>query len=1048
MRDSTTRRDLLKASGAVPFLPLVTQQEEKDARDIWETLIDSWEYEDVGLKEYHGTTGDYGSERDILIIDRGFSTERETILNRLYEGNQWEPFHLNVRNTAPPGEKIEETDLLGHGTKVTSMAWKAAPNANYHIARIVKPDQEGSTEEEILPPYFGLMYKLEHAARNSEKYDVVITSQDATVTDYRAGLINHYASGIPGENTLFIVAAGNSGNSRPYPPATVEDALTVVGSTKSDTLSETASPQSPAEGKPNIAAPGEEVLTLSKKEGEQVYETASSFAAPCLAGIALLLLEHGTAPEVRDAILETASDIDIPEKRSEFDDIEGQISVMDAYNSLTDDSQAGSGGTSELDPSVEWACNRVAVNADQYNRVNLIMNDGTQEVFTEDYSGRTIFAYEGYRGEDRTTDDNPADEIYSDYHGTIQEVTASNGDHTITFSNDLERCPDTIQIDCSEATVVGDSIGLTGFRIEFVDGSYKEYGAGDFGSTITLGSPSRVIDSVYAQEYFTENGDPYWHWTEIPNPNTECDPGSPATTFDCIEVTVTPEEPQLDGLLASVSVTLEFTDGSTQEVETRSEIEFPATFSGSGQHGGKVIEAVEIYKMSLDSTHYLVNPDVESCQPETQPTEEEEHSSEGLISVITGDASPNEDTPQFVTFNGRVENVPEDTTVTVGFDLKGDDGIWAERWTNEITPDGATEFSTTEKMSYIDGFFQYRAFVKTDGESSKQTGETRSVRVPNFIDTVEVETVDVNVSGTSATVTGRITDFGKATSVTGGIDLSQVEDQGILSFSTSSQFPELSPDGQREFDIEISELAPNIEYEVRAKAMLPGVVERISTQGNALQFQTGSAESSANFRPEITEATSPVEPGETLEVTAAIENTGNGEGTQEIILQITHNPREADAETETVDTVNLTLGPGETETVTFNYVIPDVDSDHSAPIYVETEDMGTSSEVAVNVPGPEPVTEEPTEASAQTAESSTQTPTETSTPTEAPTETPTETETPTPTETPTDTPTPTETETETPTDTPSPTPTETATETPEPEIESPGESSSSNETQE
>lgn len=677
--------------------------------------------------------------------------------------------------------------------------------------------------------------------------------------------------------------------------------------------------------------------------------------------------------------------------------IDGFLSIADEKQAILDEITEGI-DSREFGPSIEWACTRVAVDADQYDRVVLTMNDGTQEVFTGDYSGRTVFAYEGYRGKDRTTADNPADETYSDYRGTIQNVTISNGDQTITSPNETNGCPDTIRLDCSAATIVGENIDLTGFRVDFTDGSYKDYTEGDFGSTITFDSPGRVIESVFFQERVMVEGTPMPRWFQVPNPNTECDPGKPATTFDCTEVTVTPDEGRVGETLHSGSVTLEFTDGSTQEVsEIGSEIEFPATFSGAGPHDGKVIEAVVIDKMAWGATHYLVNPEVAACQPETESPEEhqdgdEDQSSDESISVITGEASPLEETPRFVEFTGRVEGVPDDTSVTVGFDLMGDAGIWGKRWSTEITPNGPTEFSTTERMSAIDTVYQYRAFVKTNGESSKRTGETKSVRVPNFIDTVAVETVDVSVSGVAATVTGRITDFGKATSVSADVELDTVDDQGGARYSISGERPTLSPDGQREFTIELRELEPNTEYTVRAKATLPSVPGPVETTGNALQFTTGDAPPEADFDPDILDVNSPVRPGEVLTVTARIENVGDAADTQDVTLGFTFNPGTTEAEVRTVATRTVRLYPGETTTVTFEYEVPDLESSQSRLIFVETDNQGSGTEIAIDVPGPE-------SRAGTAARSSTESTTETPTSTGAATETPTEAETESPTET-------------------------------------------------
>lgn len=194
-------------------------------------------------------------------------------------------------------------------------------------------------------------------------------------------------------------------------------------------------------------------------------------------------------------------------------------------------------------------------------------------------------------------------------------------------------------------------------------------------------------------------------------------------------------------------------------------------------------------------------------------------------------------------------------------------------------------------------------------------------------------------------------------------------------------------------------------------------------------FAVGNASSNA-----------PITEGETLEVTATVENTGDLSGTQNVTLTVGGSERDRQA---------VTLDVGETQTIELSWATGSGDAgDYTATVASAND----SASVAVTVEakpagggggggggGGQPAdTPTPSPTPSPTA-SPTPTPTETRTATESPTP---ETETPeTETETTTESPTATETETptETPTHTPLPTPEPTPTPSPTPtETEAPG----------
>ena len=88
-------------------------------------------------------------------------------------------------------------------------------------------------------------------------------------------------------------------------------------------------------------------------------------------------------------------------------------------------------------------------------------------------------------------------------------------------------------------------------------------------------------------------------------------------------------------------------------------------------------------------------------------------------------------------------------------------------------------------------------------------------------------------------------------------------------------------------------------------------------------------EEQAEFAVAIDSTNSPVAVGETLEVTATVENTDDFEDTQEVVLNIDGNR---------TDSTNLTLDGGESETVTLEWPTGDSDlGNHTAEVASETD---------------------------------------------------------------------------------------------------------------
>ena len=98
----------------------------------------------------------------------------------------------------------------------------------------------------------------------------------------------------------------------------------------------------------------------------------------------------------------------------------------------------------------------------------------------------------------------------------------------------------------------------------------------------------------------------------------------------------------------------------------------------------------------------------------------------------------------------------------------------------------------------------------------------------------------------------------------------------------------------------------------------------------------------------ILETNDPVTAGSTLEVTAELENESDGETTREAVLIVGHDP-------ERVDSTDVTVGPGETETVTLAFETATVEHTQEFPVRVESEDDADERSVQVVGTADDPV---------------------------------------------------------------------------------------------
>ncbi|QLK26666.1 hypothetical protein HYG81_03345 [Natrinema zhouii] len=103
---------------------------------------------------------------------------------------------------------------------------------------------------------------------------------------------------------------------------------------------------------------------------------------------------------------------------------------------------------------------------------------------------------------------------------------------------------------------------------------------------------------------------------------------------------------------------------------------------------------------------------------------------------------------------------------------------------------------------------------------------------------------------------------------------------------------------------------------------------------------TEDAESHGSLEVREMTTNTPVTGGERLEVTATLENTGDGPADRDVELVVGDDPT-------TVDTQGVTVGAGETTTVTLGYETYPVENDDEFPVSVDTSDDTATQSVLV-----------------------------------------------------------------------------------------------------
>lgn len=185
--------------------------------------------------------------------------------------------------------------------------------------------------------------------------------------------------------------------------------------------------------------------------------------------------------------------------------------------------------------------------------------------------------------------------------GALAAVTTSG-----TASATAETVEPTFEVDCSLVRV-DDWGDATGARVVYRDGSYVDVGESGRGEPERFGSPGRVVDAVV---FDMPEGT-----VRRENDGGDCDPGEKAVTFTDSRATVRPGEfVDMDGYPGRLisQVDLHFVDGTSQEKVHHDGPQTPngvtGAYRGTGEHAGKVVEAVRVFYDLHYMTHYVRNP--------------------------------------------------------------------------------------------------------------------------------------------------------------------------------------------------------------------------------------------------------------------------------------------------------------------------------------------------------------------------------------------------------------------------------------------------------
>jgi hypothetical protein len=269
-------------------------------------------------REIHGTRGE---GVDVAVLDTGIDTSGHEELAASLERGGWAEFDED--GTRVDSEPNAETDFpqAGHGTAISGAiaggttddgtSYGVAPDVNLYKAQMVSQPPEGIR---TLSVFAGIEWAIEQG--------VDVLSMSLGLPQYNRAFIEPVRNAI--ESGILVVAGtGNSGRETSFSPANIPGVLSVggidddremyedSGGERIDTeryWDDAAFDSWPREYVvPDVTAPAVDVLG-AVLDGKFARNNGTSFAAPCVAGVAALAIAATDADNeaVKAAITETA----------------------------------------------------------------------------------------------------------------------------------------------------------------------------------------------------------------------------------------------------------------------------------------------------------------------------------------------------------------------------------------------------------------------------------------------------------------------------------------------------------------------------------------------------------------------------------------------------------------------------------------------------------------------------------------------------------------------------------------------------------------------
>lgn len=195
-----------------------------------------------------------------------------------------------------------------------------------------------------------------------------------------------------------------------------------------------------------------------------------------------------------------------------------------------------------------------------------------------------------------------------------------------------------------------------------------------------------------------------------------------------------------------------------------------------------------------------------------------------------------------------------------------------------------------------------------------------------------VETGEATAVGkTSATLEGVVVDLGSADNARAWFEYGK-RGEGLEETTEAQRV------GETTFEIGVDDLDPGTEYAFRATAETDEPAD--DAVGRTCSFVTGY-DDGGFLEVRILGTNEPINGGEFLEVTAELENTGDGETTQEVALVVGSGE-------DVVDTETVAVAAAGTTTVELGYDTYPVQQDVEFPVWVESRDDADERLVTVS----------------------------------------------------------------------------------------------------